>query len=60
VNLVCDNALLAGYSQDTHLIEATIIRRAISQMLPNFGDGMTDLLADENVNTQELEDGRRL
>jgi len=60
VNLVCDNALLVGYSQDTHLIDSTIVRRAISQMLPNFGDGIADLLADETANSQELEDGRRL
>jgi general secretion pathway protein A len=44
VNLVCDNALLVGYSNDTRLIDSAIVRRAISQMLPNFDGAMADVL----------------
>ena len=43
INLACDNALLVGYSSDTLLIDSAIIRRAISQMLPNFNDSTTDI-----------------
>jgi len=58
-NLVCDNALLVGYSNDTRLIDSNIVRRAISQMLPNFDNQMSDLFEDE-VGEQELDDGRRV
>jgi general secretion pathway protein A len=60
VNLVCDNALLVGYSSDTRLIDSAIIRRAVSQMLPNFDAPMTDILAEGLEAEQEIEDGRRL
>lgn len=46
VNLVCDNALLVGYSSDTRLIDSAIVQRAISQMLPNFGGDVADMFAD--------------
>lgn len=59
-NLVCDNALLVGYSDSTHLIESTIVRRAISQMLPNFDDSTTDIFSEDAQVEQEIEDGRRL
>ncbi len=74
INLVCDNALLVGYSSDTHLIDSNIVRRAISQMLPNFDEPTTDIFSDEeplasegdespidqDSAPQEIEDGRRL
>ena len=64
VNLACDNALLVGYSSDTLLIDSGIVRRAISQMLPNFEDSTTDITSSgieaEHDSEQELEDGRRL
>ena len=61
VNLVCDNALLVGYSSQTRLIDSAVVRRAISQMLPNFGASMTEVVTiDEPLPAQELEDGRRL
>ena len=60
INLVCDNALLVGYSSDTRLIESSIIRRAISQMLPNLDDSTTDIFEEDLEVEQELEDGRRL
>lgn len=69
VNLVCDNALLVGYSMDTRLIDSNVIRRAISQMLPNFDDAATDIFSDEPGSSpkaadqeaveQEVTDGRR-
>jgi len=60
INLICDNALLVGYSSESHLIESSIIHRAISQMLPNFDDPTTDIFSEDLGMTQELEDGRRL
>ena len=64
INLACDNALLVGYSSDTLLIDSAIIRRAISQMLPNFNDSTTDIISSgigsEHDSEQEFEDGRRL
>ena len=65
VNLVCDNALLIGYSTDTHLIDSNVVHRAISQMLPNFDEVSTDHYPDESLTGdelagQELEDGRRI
>ncbi|MEX0774290.1 MAG: AAA family ATPase [Phycisphaeraceae bacterium] len=62
VNLACDNALLVGYSTDSRLVDSTIVRRAISQMLPNFGDAMTDITGSEPAEApvQESDDGRRL
>jgi type II secretory pathway predicted ATPase ExeA len=62
-NLVCDNALLVGYSSDTRLIDSAVIRRAISQMLPNFDGQLTDVFSDDEPvaeQEQELDDGRRL
>lgn len=70
VNLVCDNALLVGYSTDTRLIDSAVVRRAISQMLPNFDGSPTDIFSDDPISDevvtheasseQEIEDGRRL
>lgn len=60
INLVCDNALLVGYSCDTRLIESTTIRRAISQMLPNFSQPTTGIFPQEIEVEQEMENGRRL
>lgn len=74
VNLICDNALLVGYSSDSRLIDSRIVKRAVSQMLPNFDGPPADLLgeggddsADESVNPgpvtpspQEVDDGRRI
>ena len=66
INLVCDNSLLVGYSNDTRLIDSNIVQRAITQMLPDFDDegaDLTDLFDDEDATSQpqELEeDGRRL
>ncbi len=59
-NLVCDNALLVGYSSESHLIDSAVIRRAISQMLPNFDGPTTDIFSDGAGLGQEIEDGRRL
>ena len=36
VNMVCDNALLVGFSRNTHLIDSSVVRRAVEQMLPNL------------------------
>ena len=62
VNLVCDNALLVGYSRDSHLIDSEIVTAAITQMLPNFHTETTDISADGVADRpqQELEDGRRI
>ena len=60
VNLVCDNALLVGYSNETRLIDSAIVKRAISQMLPNFDNQMADLFEDDPIGEQELDDGRRI
>ena len=63
VNLICDNALLVGYSNDTRLIDSKIVRRAISQMLPNFDASPADLLMEEpgvSTGLEEADDGRRL
>jgi general secretion pathway protein A len=70
VNLLCDNALLVGYSRDTHLIDSNIIRRAAAQMLPSGRDasnGASELRRGEEMmdsptvrGEQELEHGRRL
>ncbi len=43
VNLISDNALLVGYSSETRLIDSSIVKRAISQMLPNFEAETTDI-----------------
>ncbi len=59
VNLCCDNALLVGYSNDTRLIDSSIVRRALAQMMPNFDGQMTDIV-DELPSGQEIDDGRRL
>ncbi|MBI1337963.1 MAG: AAA family ATPase [Phycisphaera sp.] len=70
VNLICDNALLVGYSGDSRLIDSRVVRRAISQMLPNFEGSMTDMFQEDPVASdaisadpqpqQELDDGRRI
>ena len=68
VNLVCDNALLVGYSLDKHLIDSQIVQRAISQMLPNFEDLPTDIFEGEALDPDETltgeeeveQDGRRI
>lgn len=71
VNLICDNALLVGYSRDTRLIDSQVVSTAISQMLPNFQDEPTDILAEgpsaaapapasTPPTEQEMEHGRRL
>ena len=60
VNLVCDNALLVGYSCNTHLIDSAVIRRAISQMLPNFDASPADIFSGEAAGAQEADDGRRI
>ena len=59
-NLVCDNALLVGYSSNTNLIDSAIVKRAISQMLPNFDGAVADIFAGEVVGDQESDHGRRL
>jgi len=60
VNLVCDNALLVGYSCNTHLIDSAVIRRSISQMLPNFDGTVADMFHNETSVVGESEDGRRI
>jgi general secretion pathway protein A len=68
VNLICDNALLVGYSNDSRLIDSRIVKRAVSQMLPNFDGPPADLLDSEPAEepdpgppvTQEVDDGRRI
>ncbi|MEX2216612.1 MAG: AAA family ATPase [Phycisphaeraceae bacterium] len=59
-NLVCDNALLVGYSCNTNLIDSAIVKRAISQMLPNFDGAVADMFAGEVVGDQESDHGRRI
>ena len=63
VNLICDNALLVGYSTDSRLIDSRIVKRAISQMLPDFDGPEPQMLQDDPVVEQEREEvehGRRL
>lgn len=60
INLCCDNALLAGYSNDTRLIDSAVVRRAISQMMPNFEGQMSDMIEEWPSQNQEIEDGRRI
>lgn len=73
VNLVCDNALLVGYSLDTRLIDSHVVRRAVTQMMPNFGGQTADIFEQSpqsygdgapadgaDVAAKELDDGRRL
>jgi len=61
VNLVCDNSLLVGYSNNTRLIDSKIVKRACSQMLPNFDAPPADLLGDvDHSVTEEVPDGRRI
>lgn len=68
VNLVCDNALLVGYSRNTRLIDSSVVKRAVEQMMPNFNNEVFDLNGDDNGNaamdatspSEEVEDGRRL
>jgi len=69
VNLVCDNALLVGYSRNTRLIDSSVVKRAVEQMMPNFNNEVFDLANDENPggamldgspSHEEVEDGRRL
>ncbi len=55
VNSVCDNALLVGYSRETHLIDSAIIRRAVAQMMPNFSDGVDVLSADDTAAGQPVD-----
>lgn len=63
VNLVCDNALLVAYSSDSRLVDSAVVKRAISQMLPNLGSANADLLSDggeaTDVPAQEMDHGRR-
>ena len=60
-NLVCDNSLLVGYSNDTQLIDSEIINRAISQLLPNFDGQQADVFSSEPIGEQEeVDHGRRL
>ncbi len=47
INLACDNALLVAYSGNTHLIDSAVVKRAVSQMLPNFNGGMSDITMEE-------------
>jgi general secretion pathway protein A len=63
INLVCDNALLVGYTAQTHLIDSAVVRRAISSMLPNFANPMADNVPMAEAlpaGEQESENGRRL
>ena len=62
VNLICDNALLVGYSRDTRLIDSQVVGSAISQMLPNFHNETTDIFDDQTIapREQEIDHGRRL
>lgn len=61
VNLICDNALLVGYSSNVRLIDSKIVNRAIDSMLPNFGASTTDLFPVElNIESEEVDDGRRI
>lgn len=65
VNLLCDNALLVGYSRDTRLIDSNIVRRAAAQMLPHGRDAGELPRHDDNDELvsqveQELDHGRRL
>jgi general secretion pathway protein A len=38
INVVCDNALLLGYVNETRMIGAAIINRVIEDLVPNFGN----------------------
>ncbi len=61
VNLICDNALLVGYSSNVRLIDSKIVNRAIDSMLPNFGASTTDLFPVElNIESEEMDNGRRI
>lgn len=61
VNLICDNALLVGYSSSIRLIDSKIVNRAIESMLPNFGASSTDIFNEElNIESEEMDNGRRI
>src|SRR5690606_37543962 len=67
VNLVCDNALLVGYSRNTRLIDSSVVKRAVEQMMPNFNNEIFEIDGDDAASMdaaapagEELDDGRRL
>jgi general secretion pathway protein A len=61
VNLICDNALLVGYSSGIKLIDSKIVNRAIETMLPNFGASSSDIFQEElQIESQEMDHGRRI
>jgi len=60
VNLVCDNALLVGYSKNSKLIDSAVVKRAVSQMLPNFADDSADMFLQETSLEEDYDDGRRI
>lgn len=38
INVTCDNCLLLGYVRETPLIDASIVRRVLDDMIPNLED----------------------
>lgn len=52
VNLICDNALLVGYSNDTRLIDAKICSRAVKDIMPNFDGPELDMADYEEAPAQ--------
>lgn len=56
VNLVCDNALLVGYSRQTRLIDSAVVARAVGQMLPDFRkEALGMSMEDEPVSEGRIE-----
>lgn len=61
VNLICDNALLVGYSSSIRLIDSRIVNRAVDSMLPNFGASTSDTFQEElQIESEEMDHGRRI
>ena len=65
VNLVCDNALLVGYSRNTQMVDSQVVDAAITQMLPNLDLESTDQFGEvggpaADMLEEELDHGRRL
>jgi len=52
--------MLVGYSKNTKLIDSAVVKRAVSQMLPNFADDSADDFLQEAGFQEELDDGRRI
>ncbi len=60
VNLICDNALLTGYSRNTHLIDSQIVGVAVTDMMPNFHTPSAEIFVEAAAGPREPVHGRSL